>query len=497
MKNSKNITRRSFIEKTGTVAGSLTIIPGSFVSGFGYKFQSDLIDNDFIGSGGMKNCPMWTMRKPFTLFSEKDGQVLAPKVFKLPCGDLILTSKRDGDYPFTRSLMLRSIDSGSTWQEEDLHNDYMPTKTVHMMDNDIVRIYNSIMVEVKDSSKEEYLFFYCDSNDGGKTFSRIKTGYYELSPHEQPGRPIRETLYWGVHLDKVILLREILEAAGWHQKDWHHGKNWFEVKILRFPTIGKIRLADDSLLAFKSTRIGKDQEGVGGSMNAYISRDNGITWEFYTVVAQYEVGNFPYEGAKHTEHIMSWDHQYGEESVVTLRDGRIYMVMRAGGAGFPIVQTWSADNGKSWTPVKPIDRRVVGVSPTVIKLTDGTLAMCYGRPGMYVMFDPSGTGENWQVDNRFDLTDGEALTLRTNARPFINRPDIYDNVYRIKGLLSEGELDWVKPEILNGYWYSWENVDMCEVESGRLFVVYDLQNWIEAPGATHRNAHRGVRFDYC
>ena len=53
--NLKNITRRSFIERTGVVAAGLTIIPGSVMSGFGHKAPSDKLNIAAIGIGGMGN----------------------------------------------------------------------------------------------------------------------------------------------------------------------------------------------------------------------------------------------------------------------------------------------------------------------------------------------------------------------------------------------------------------------------------------------------------
>jgi hypothetical protein len=53
--NSKNITRRSFIESTGAVAAGLTILPGTVMSGFGHKAPSDKLNIAVIGIGGMGN----------------------------------------------------------------------------------------------------------------------------------------------------------------------------------------------------------------------------------------------------------------------------------------------------------------------------------------------------------------------------------------------------------------------------------------------------------
>jgi hypothetical protein len=51
----KNITRRSFIERTGAVAAGLTILPGSVMSGFGHRAPSDKLNIAVVGIGGMGN----------------------------------------------------------------------------------------------------------------------------------------------------------------------------------------------------------------------------------------------------------------------------------------------------------------------------------------------------------------------------------------------------------------------------------------------------------
>jgi hypothetical protein len=53
--NSKNITRRQFVERTGAVAAGLTILPGSVISGFGHRAPSDKLNIAVVGIGGMGN----------------------------------------------------------------------------------------------------------------------------------------------------------------------------------------------------------------------------------------------------------------------------------------------------------------------------------------------------------------------------------------------------------------------------------------------------------
>ena len=60
--NLKNITRRSFIERTGAVAAGLTILPGSVMSGFGHRAPSDKLNIAVIGIGGMGNTNLKNVR---------------------------------------------------------------------------------------------------------------------------------------------------------------------------------------------------------------------------------------------------------------------------------------------------------------------------------------------------------------------------------------------------------------------------------------------------
>jgi hypothetical protein len=53
--NSKNISRRSFLETTGAVAAGLTILPSSAVSGLGHRAPSDKLNIAVVGIGGMGN----------------------------------------------------------------------------------------------------------------------------------------------------------------------------------------------------------------------------------------------------------------------------------------------------------------------------------------------------------------------------------------------------------------------------------------------------------
>ncbi|NQU12091.1 exo-alpha-sialidase, partial [bacterium] len=119
----------------------------------------------------------------------------------------------------------------------------------------------------------------------------------------------------------------------------------------------------------------------------YQSQDRGHTWELVSRLTD------PDPKATITN----------EATLVRLKDGRLYSVLRTEG---PLVHTWSADDGRSWTspvPMKLVDSNHVPahVWPVAKVLADGTLALVYGRPGKHLIIDPTGTGTGWR--SRLDL----------------------------------------------------------------------------------------------
>jgi hypothetical protein len=61
--NFKKISRRSFIERTGTVAAGLTILPSSVISGLGHRAPSDKLNVAVVGIGGMGNTNLKNVKK--------------------------------------------------------------------------------------------------------------------------------------------------------------------------------------------------------------------------------------------------------------------------------------------------------------------------------------------------------------------------------------------------------------------------------------------------
>ena len=91
----------------------------------------------------------------------------------------------------------------------------------------------------------------------------------------------------------------------------------------------------------------------------------------------------------------------GETTLCRLKDGPLMCVFRRNGGGsgisafLPYGQTWSQDEGKTWSePIAMTDAR--SVEPRHLVLEDGTVVLSGGRPGLHLWFNIDGTGKAWQ-----------------------------------------------------------------------------------------------------
>lgn len=178
-----------------------------------------------------------------------------------------------------------------------------------------------------------------------------------------------------------------------------------------------------------------------------------------------------------------------ETSMVKLDSGELYVVARTGSL---MMQSWSRDLGKTWSPAEPIrtadtGEYLTGVWPIVRKLKRGGLVCSFGRPkatftsleqaknfdyvaehyghcGKFVMVDPTGTGMHWQ--GRIDLHE-----LETSLQTLMGVPE--NQQLRVQEDTNVRESN------------SWEYLSLNEVEDDVLLVTYDVQlfreNWNSDP----------------
>jgi len=83
-----------------------------------------------------------------------------------------------------------------------------------------------------------------------------------------------------------------------------------------------------------------------------------------------------------------------EAALCRLKDGRLMCIYRLD-SGFTYGQTWSGDEGRSWT--EPVEcRGPRSVEPSLAVLEDGAVLLSGGRPGLKLWLDQDGTGQDWQ-----------------------------------------------------------------------------------------------------
>jgi len=117
----------------------------------------------------------------------------------------------------------------------------------------------------------------------------------------------------------------------------------------------------------------------------FASEDGGYTWRYYSTVSEFDPafrGQPGYEGPN-------------ESYMIRLADGDLMNVFRVGGGEhWKLHRSYSHDGGKTWSPADILP--AWSVRPAVLRLSNGTIALTTGRPGIYlwVATDPRAT--QWQ-----------------------------------------------------------------------------------------------------
>lgn len=86
-----------------------------------------------------------------------------------------------------------------------------------------------------------------------------------------------------------------------------------------------------------------------------------------------------------------------ESAICRLQDGRIMCVFRVE-SKLPFGQTWSSDEGRTWTPAVTMSGPF-SVQPSLAVMDSGAVALSGGRPGLYLWLNANGDGQEWrQID---------------------------------------------------------------------------------------------------
>jgi len=137
---------------------------------------------------------------------------------------------------------------------------------------------------------------------------------------------------------------------------------------------------------------------------ACISQDGGMTWKFLSNIGYDEIGS---EG-------------YNEGSVQQMPNGDLIAAMRTGNMrdqkcqDNPIMISRSSDGGKTWT--EPWRSGLHGAYPDLVVLSDGRMALSYGRPGAAIAFSAD-EGRTWADQTIVDTTPYSGYTTIVELDP--------------------------------------------------------------------------------
>jgi hypothetical protein len=392
------------------------------------------------------------VNRPVTIHSVRFAERWFPQLLRHTDSSLILWINWGGDAAFAPSMHMRSADNGHTWGEPE----------------------SNVPRHAFSHSLADHELFELDAvgiSDPAAPADAVFRGAWSF-PDRLGDQPVRD--FVRMHLPSIKRSPLAASTSGYPTHHWWplwnalHGRDDMtedEILIAGLDVTTAITLDDGRLLALGYGRH-KDSADGHDTIFTIESADNGRTWTETGITANGdELGADP-----------------NEATMVRLRDGRLYVAMRYDGVTMDLEKAvlhhmWSSDDGQTWTTPEPMrlidsDHMPASVWPRAKVLEDGTLVMSYGRPGKHIIFDPSGTGTQWQ--GMLDLTAFEKETQALMGVP---------EDQRIQRRHGPGDRHWDSSDYL-----------ALETDGPRtVIVVYDAQNYIENWNARPVSAVRMLR----
>lgn len=384
--------------------------------------------------------------RPVTIEQVRYGERWFPRLHRHTDGSLFLYVEYGHDAHFSPDFRLQSHDNGKTWHTP---TDNVPRAcfAVSFPDGELLEI-DSYGIHDPKTPHTSALFAAWSRPE--RPMDPVRKGLARVEAPSLRNMPLTSfsgrgypTFHWwplwnGLHGDEHLTGSEI---------------------NLRGPyfTTG-VRMADDSVLALGYWEH-NDPAIKKSCVFCFESKDRGRTWREISLVA----------------HDASTPEGPDEASMVLLRDGRLYTVMRTGGT---LVHAWSSDRGRTWTKATPISlidepsHNVGLVWPILAQLESGALVMVYGRPGKHIVIDPTGTGTHWQA--RLDLHAWELDTQAAMGVP----PE-----QRLNNSRDMGER----------YWNSGDYLFVTPDGPNEVLVGYDVQHFTESWNAKPVSGVRMLR----
>lgn len=250
--------------------------------------------------------------------------------------------------------MMISFDGGRTWGEKKIDQDLMLTSMVKRSNGQLYGIgYISYYVD-----NETIEIYYWTSEDGGKTWEK-NTGNISFAGAPDTVKPGSAEGKWGSFLNYR----------------------------------GMIELPDGSLI---TTMYGRFTNDTQYRSIVIKSEDGGQSWHYLSTIAS----GSPVAG---DGTVLSQVQGFCEPVMERCADGSVLAVMRVSSGDQSLYQARSMDNGFTWSTPEPLpgiqdQSKVYSVDPDLRLMSDGTLALSYGRPNEKLIFSLDGCGYQWSED---------------------------------------------------------------------------------------------------
>lgn len=270
------------------------------------------------------------------------------------CGDTVIATysqHTDSHVLHPYDAMMISRDGGKTWGEKKIDQDLMLASMVKRSNGQLYGIgYISYYVD-----NENIRMYYWTSEDDGRNWEKHE-GNISFAGAEDTVKPGSAEGKWGSFLNYR----------------------------------GMLELPDGSLI---TTMYGRFTNDAQYRSIVIKSTDGGESWKYYSTVAS--GAPIASDGT-----VLSQISGFCEPVMERCADGSLLVVMRVSSGDQPLYQARSYDDGKTWGAPEPLpgikdQSKVYSVDPDLRLLSDGTLALSYGRPNEKLIFSLDGCGYQW------------------------------------------------------------------------------------------------------
>lgn len=339
------------------------------------------------------------------IYKDRGKYIGWPSIAKTNNGNLIIVFSGDRHShicPWGKTYLIRSYDDGKSWSIPLLVND----TPLDDRDAGIVETMNGTLL----------------------------ISWFTSIAFEDPKKRLLHKIpssvsdIWESYSDKIDDATRKKWLGNWVKVSTNNGKTWsLPIRTVGSSPHGPIQLSDGRLLY-----VGKGLSSGRYALTVEESFDNGITWQFVTLISIPED-----ESINH----------YFEPHVVENSQGKLIVLLRykakkEGGYDRYLRQMESIDMGRSWSLIHKTN--MLGYPPHLLKLKNDWLVAVYARrkyPYRILACISMDGGESWDVNNEIVLSDSINADMGYPSSVQLDDGSIFTVYYQVD---KEGEKPCLK-----------------------------------------------------